>query len=288
MSTIKALINRRPVLTYVAITFVISWGGIFTVLGPRISPASSEQIEIWMMLVYTAMLAGPSIAGILLTGLLDGRAGLHEFGFRLFKWREGARWYLMALLTAPLVAMAVLLGLSLSSPDFLPRIFTADDKGSLVLFSVISALLVGVFEELGWTGFAVPRLRLRYGVLGTGLIVGLLMGVWQLLVVFWAGGGSSGTLLPAIFFSTVLFTWQPTYRVLIVWVYDRTKSLLLAILMHTSLITFWTMSTPLTITGAPLLTYYLVFTAVLWVIIAGVAVANRGYLSSQPPRRRMA
>jgi hypothetical protein len=40
---------------------------------------------------------------------------------------------------------------------------------------------VGFFEELGWTGFATPRLRLRHGFLATGLIVGVPWGAWHLL-----------------------------------------------------------------------------------------------------------
>jgi membrane protease YdiL (CAAX protease family) len=43
--------------------------------------------------------------------------------------------------------------------------------------------MVGIFEELGWTGFAI-RMRQRYGVLGTGLIVGVLWGAWH-FILFW-------------------------------------------------------------------------------------------------------
>jgi CAAX protease family protein len=53
-----------------------------------------------------------------------------------------------------------------------------------------------------------------------------------------------------------------------VWVYDRTGSLLLAILMHTSLIAFWRILTPLALSGLTLVTYYLIFTAAMWIIIA--------------------
>ena len=52
----------------------------------------------------------------------------------------------------------------------------------------------GIFEEMGWTGFAIPRLRLRYGVLSTGLIVGVLWGAWHFFVNFWASGVTSGEL----------------------------------------------------------------------------------------------
>src|SRR4030067_33659 len=68
--------------------------------------------------------------------------------------------------------------LSLPSPVFLPGIFVSDDKASLLLSGITAGIMVGIFEELGWTGFAIPTLRLRYGVLTTGLIVGFLWGAW--------------------------------------------------------------------------------------------------------------
>jgi hypothetical protein len=71
-----------------------------------------------------------------------------------------------------------------------------------------------------------------------------------------------------IFMPAVLFTWLPAYRVLMVMVYDRTGSLLVAMLMHASLIAFWRIFTPLALTGVALVISYLVLTAALWVIIA--------------------
>lgn len=73
-----------------------------------------------------------------------------------------------------------------------------------------------------------------------------------------------------------------------VWVYDRTGSTLVAILMHASLVAFWTMLTPLTIAGMALVTYYLVFTAAMWVVIGVAAAANSGQLSRQPLPRQAA
>jgi membrane protease YdiL (CAAX protease family) len=174
MTTIKAFIKRHPLLTYFALAFAVSWGGILIVVGPGGIPGNSEQLEMLFPFGYLAMLAGPSVAGILLTGLVHGRAGLREFLSRLLRWRVGARWYAVALLSAPLLATAVLFTLSLTSPIFLPGIFASDDKATLLLFGIAGAIMVGIFEELGWTGFAVPALRLRHGVLSTGLIVGVL------------------------------------------------------------------------------------------------------------------
>src|SRR5918993_6013494 len=123
-------------------------------------------------------------------------------------------------------------------------LFTVSDKPILFLMGIAVGLVAGIFEELGWTGFAVPTLlRLRYGVLGTGLIVGVLWGAWHLPINFWASGVTSGELSLAIFLPAwllgILVGSLTAYRVLMVWVYERTNgSLLMAILMHVSLATF--------------------------------------------------
>lgn len=291
MTTIKAFIKSRPMLTYFALTFAISWGGmLFAVgVGPGGFSATPEQFQTVVPYALPAMLAGPSVAGILLTGLLYGRAGLRELLSRLLRWRVGARWYAVALLTAPLLFMAVLLALSLTSPEFLPRIYTSDDKTTLLLMGIAVGLGAGIFEELGWTGFAIPRMRLRYGVLGTGLFVGVLWGAWHFFVNLWGSGVASGELSLAIFVPTwllgILVGQLTAFRVLMVWVYDRTGSLLVAILMHVSLAA----STFILIPPVPGVAYWILGfapAAATWVVVAAVAVANGGHLSRQPLRRR--
>jgi len=280
--SISVFIKRHPVLTYFALTFTISWGGILTVIGPGGIPGTTAQIENLFPIALMTLLVGPSVSGILLTGLIYGREGFREFLSRLLKWRVNVRWYVVALLATPFLVTVTLLVLSLSSPAFLPGIFTTDDKASLLLTGIAVGLMGGLLEELGWTGFAVPKLRLRYGVLTTGLIVGFLWGAWHFLVTFWASGDSSGALslpllLPPLLFYAVLL---PAYRVLMVWVYDRTESLLVAILMHASL----TASTVFILQpqATALVTYYLVLSAVLWIFVAVVAVAKGGKLSRHP------
>jgi uncharacterized protein len=287
MTIIRAFIERHPLLSYFALTFAISWGGFVLVVGPGGFPGTGSQFDTLTTFVVLAMLAGPSVAGLLLTGLVDGKADLRELLSRLLEWRVGARWYAAALLTAPILAAAVLFALSISSP-----IFTTDAKTSLVLTSVVAGLIGGFFEELGWTGFAVPRMRLRYGVLATGLVVGVLWGAWHLLQILWVGGTYSGG-LPLVLFLILYFfsgvAQLTAYRVLMVWVYDRTGgSLLLAMLMHTTLIvgTIF-IFTPLA-TGVAFLTYTWVLAAALWVAVGAVAGANGGHLSRQPLRKRVA
>lgn len=179
MPTIKAFITKQAVATYFALTFAISWGGVVAVAGPKI-PATSEEFERLLPIVVVMMLAGPSVAGILLTGLIYGKAGLRELRSRLLKWRVGARWYAAALLIAPALMTALLLALSRFSPKFLPGIVASPNKTGSVLSGAAIAPGAGIFEELGWTGFAIPTLRLRYGLLATGLIVGLPWAAWHL------------------------------------------------------------------------------------------------------------
>ena len=133
MRTITAFIKRHAVLTYYVLVFAISWGGALVVVGPTGFPGTSAQVERLMLLVILAFLVGPALGGPVLTGLVYGRAGLRQFLSRLLKWRVAARWYPVALLTAPLLMMAVLLALSLFSREFIPGIFTSNDRATLLL-----------------------------------------------------------------------------------------------------------------------------------------------------------
>jgi len=295
MKTIKAFIERHPLLSYFALTFVISWGGLLIAAGVGTSGLSPTPEQLQTMIPYAVptMLLGPPVASILLTGLLNGRAGLRDLLARMRRWRVGARWYAVALLAAPLVFTAVLLALSLLSPEFLPRILTTSDKAALVLMGIAVGLGAGIFEELGWTGFAIPRMRLRYGVLGTGLIVGVLWGAWHFFMNFWASGVTTGELSLAIFVPTwllgILVGQLTAFRVLMVWVYDRTESLLVAMLMHVSLTASTVILMP-PVPGVASVILSFVPAAAMWVVVGAVAVANGWHLSRQPPlpRRRVA
>jgi uncharacterized protein len=287
MKTIRAFIKSHPVLSYFALTFAISSGGLLVAVGREGLPLDARNS--WI--AASALFAGPSVAGPLMTGLVHGRAGLRELLARLLRWRVSARWYAVALLTTPLLVIPILLALSLISPVFLPDAFTTDDVVALLLLLGLMVGGIGGFsEELGWTGFAVPTVRPRHGVLTTGLIVGAMWAAWHVPVTFLSTVSPSGAvswslLLPPLCFYVAVL---PAFRVLLVWVYDRTESLLVAMLMHTSLAasTFVILLPPAT--GVALIAYYLVLAAVLWVVVGAVALAQGGHLTRQPAQRRVA
>ena len=277
---IETSITRHAVRTYFALAFAMSWTGVVLVVGPGGIPATIDRLMTLGPAVYAAMLVGPSVAGLLMTSVVSGRAGVRELLGRLFRWRVDARWYAVALLIAPVLTLAVSLGLSLVSPDFLPALFATSDKAPVLISGLAAGLLVGIFEELGWTGFAIPRMRLRHGVLGTGLIVGVLWGAWH-FILFWAPDSFSGG-LPLALLIVRLFSWLPAYRVLMVWTYDRTGSLLIAMLMHASLTATQMILMPPVASGMPLLVSILGWAAALWLVVAVIAAVNGWRLSPQP------
>lgn len=281
MVNIITFIKRHPLLTYFALTFVISWGCILLLIGPGGITGTKEVAEVLLPFVYIAALAGPSVAGILCTSFVYGRDGFRDLLSRLLVWRVGTRWYAVALLTAPLFFTAVLLVLSLLSPVYLPGIFTSDNKASLLLSGIMAGVMVGIFEELGWTGFAIPRLRLSYSVLNTGIMVGFMWGLWHFPLFSGSVFPSSEGIIPILNLSVLLFSFLPAFRVLMVWVYDHTKSLLVVMIMHASLSSSILIFPPIKSTVAQIVTYDLVFAAALWLFVAVVARANGNFFTKE-------
>jgi len=273
MRTLRAFIQKHPALSYFLLTFAISWGSILGIAGPSRIVGTKEDFERLFPIVVPMMVLGPSLSGILMTGLVAGRPGLRDFRSRLFAWRVDARWYAVAMLTAPIYFLAAMLAMSAFSREFLPAIFTVDDKLLFVLRGMSVALVAGIVEELGWTGFAIPTLRRRHDPVATGLIVGVFWGLWHVLPKIW-GAAAHGMLafLPVDLLSAVV--GLTGFRILMVWVYERTQSLLIAILMHMGL-TASTLILQPDITGAPLVKAGLVLTAAPWVLVAAVASIAR-------------
>ena len=222
--TFTAWARRDPLRSYFAVVFGISWGGILIVMGYR----DFNLMELRPLdtgLVFASMLLGPSVAGLAMTAMLDGRAGLRHLASQAALYRVGLRWYAVALLTMPMLLLATLWPLSVFvDPAFAPRF-------QWPLFAI--GLVAGSFEEVGWTGFATPRLLARHRLPLAGLSLGLVWALWHVLVDFRQNFNSLGMawlLEFAVFYVAAL----TAYRLLMTWVYANTQSLLLAALMHAS------------------------------------------------------
>ena len=265
--TMAAWFKRHPLLGYFVLTFGISWGGILIILtasGFDLSP----MLPLEAGLILLAMLLGPSLSGLLLTAILSGRAGLRELGARLTTWQVGLGWYAVALLTIPTILLTILLfSGAIVDPAFAPRF-------QWVLFAV--ALLAGSFEEIGWTGFATPRLLARRSLGMAGLSLGLTWAFWHLLVDFRYNIDAMGAAWLLEFAIVYVATLTP-YRMLMTWVYSNTKSLLVAILMHASF-TGWLLVLFPTTSLTQSLYWQSAFALALWgmvaVVLRGPAVRN--------------
>jgi uncharacterized protein len=271
------LFKRHTVLLYFLLTFLISWGGIiFSIGGFRQLIVPTDKFDTLLPLVILAVLAGPSLAGILATVLSHGKDGLKEYKTHLFRRTTGAGWYAIALLVGPLIMTGTYLVLALFSDKFIPSIITVDSKIPHVIAGLMTGLFAGFFEEIGWTGFAIPQLRKKYGVLAVGLIVGLLWALWHTLPGVWIGYGSgtvtSLPLLMSYFADSFLFL--VIYRVLMVWVYDKTKSLFVAMIMHGSLTATARIITPIGIVGIHLLVFDLLWMMAMIFFVAVVLKKN--------------
>jgi membrane protease YdiL (CAAX protease family) len=177
---------------------------------------------------------------------------------------------------------ATALMLSLVSSDFRPAILDSNAKSEILVGATGPALLVGCFEDIGWTGFAVPQLRSRHSILTAGLMVGLVGGGWH-FPLFWQPDSFSG-MLPFAILLTMLFSWLPPFRVLLVWVHDRTQSLPVVMLMHAA-VSFVTLTVrPEGLTGTHLLASLLVSPATMWLLLAAVGAANGWQLSRDNKR----
>ena len=292
MTTIKSLTKNHPVLAFYILTFAISWSAILWVIVSGGIPATKEQMNAVLPVAIVAMLLGPAAAGLLMTGLVYGRAGFRAHGSRLGRWRISIWWYVIAIFLVPLVSLAGSLAMAQFAPVYLPRIFAGDGTSSRLTMGILSGLAVGICEELGWTGFANPKLRLRHSILITGIIMGILWGAWHIAGhVVLASGAYSAPLSPTAYILartlTFLLGQLVAIRVLIVWVHDQTGSLLLAMLMHWTYTASTMIFEPTGIAGVPLLINDVVATLVMWIVVAAVAVAERGTLKARTPMKQL-
>jgi hypothetical protein len=267
---LKNLIERHPLAAYFCLAFGISWGGSLLIVelqGYRIETGTWSQAVVW----YFAMITGPILACLLLTAVLKGRRGLKDLFYRLIRWRVGPHWYAISVLTNPLIVLATLTILALLispvyRPIFDPRMF-------------LFGLGAGIFEEIGWTGFATPWIASRKAWFPAAVGFGLLHGIWHMPVDFL---GSSYT-MGAYWLPFYLVFWiggLAAYRVFMMWVYQHTKIPLLGILMHTVFTGSFLVFCP-ALSPAELMTWGIVYTVSLWLIVAVLALSGQKILSQK-------
>src|SRR5215469_10404976 len=252
------VLERHPIAAYFAITFAISWAGALAVAAPGLIRGAGIS-NTTGILMFPAMLLGPLAGGILMARGTGGKSGTKDLFRRVRRWRVGLRWYAILLLPPASVLVVLLLLERFVSPSFAPNHFW---------MGIAFGVPAGICEEIGWTGFAFPKMRAHQSAHGAAIWLGILWGVWHLPVISFLGAATPHRQFWFVFF--LGFTLAMTaMRVLIAWIYTNTNSVLLAQLTHISSTGALVVFSP-SVTPAREAMWYALYGGVLWLIVGAV------------------
>jgi membrane protease YdiL (CAAX protease family) len=169
---------------------------------------------------------GPTIAAYLAVLATRDEAPLSEFHTRLLRWRVSAAWYAFAFGLPVLVAAASAAAAAYADPGYLASLHLRPWYAAFPLFFIM--VLGGGLEELGWRGVAQPEAERCLPPLFAALFVGLIWAAWHLPLFFIAGTSQYGMNFPVFAFAVI------GGALLLAWLYDRTRSILLCMIYHAS------------------------------------------------------
>ena len=215
-------------LKFVALTFAVTWTCFIAaaVILSTVASGSPRLAGLAGLLLLLGIPA-PSLVALWLTARADGLSGLREMLRRLFAWRVGVRWYLFAVGYMVTIKLAAALVHRAATGDW-PRM------GEVAWFIVMANIIVTTpwqaAEEIGWRGYALPRLAERLGIAKASLLLGLIWACWHLPLFFIRGLTQTGQSF------AVYLLMVPALSVAIAWLYGHTNgTLLLPMLMHASI-----------------------------------------------------
>jgi uncharacterized protein len=231
----KSYLTRHPISAY----FTLAFAGTWLFLAPIVLSQNglgwldfTVPFGVFALLFILATYMGPTLAAVVVTAVLEGKAGVRKFLRRYVQWRVGVRWYLIALfgyLLVSLVAMTFILGAEpwLHVVREWPKLLTTFLPAVLIFPALITW-----GEEPGWRGFALTKMQPLYGPVKSSLILGFLHSLWHLPIFFIVSG-------PVAFgpFNLVAFV-QNTVSIMLItivwtWMFNGAKgSILIAVLMH--------------------------------------------------------
>jgi membrane protease YdiL (CAAX protease family) len=208
-------------MAFFLLTFALTWTCFGTVA--ILTRHGSLSIAGHVLLLLGTF--APSIVAVWLTSRSEGRAGVAALLERTLWWRVEAQWYLFAVALFPTIKLAAALthrALTGAWPRF------GEESLLTILAAIIFSTPVQGGEEVGWRGYALPRMAARLGFGSASVLLGAIWGVWH-LPLFFVRGDDFGQ-------PFILFAMGTTaLSVAMAWLYANTKgSLLLTMLMHSA------------------------------------------------------
>jgi len=208
-----------PLLTFFIGTFAVTWICWISIAEAHIS--EHAPVRSALELLGTS---APALVALGLVAKNAGRTGIQDLIRRLLQWQVGARWYLLAVFYMPAIKLTAALAhrtITGSWPQF------GKDPWYLLVIAIIFSTPVQSGEEIGWRGFALPRLLERMGFARASILLGVIWAVWHLPVFFIPGADKYGQSFP------VWALGVTALSVAMAWIYVHTGgSLLLTMLMH--------------------------------------------------------
>lgn len=225
---LRAWTRRRPLATFLALTFAISWGVPAGALAAGAFLPVEASVAGYSPLAYVAVW-GPAIAAIAVIGWANGRRGLGAFARRVTRPRGRWPWYAAVAAGIPATYLAAAL---LSAATGGPAVSVSAGWVGPFVATSLARLTQGPVEEVGWRGVALPLLQRQYSGLVAAVVLGVVWALWHLpaLVVStaqFARGGALGVALVRLFVSLVA-----TSLVLTVAFNGTAGSVPLAVLFH--------------------------------------------------------
>ena len=223
------LIRRRSLLGYFCLACGISWLLWLPALLARFQGQAAQADN---TLLFFLGSFGPLLAALMLTAYSEGVAGVRKLLKYLLKWRVGLIWYAIALYGFLVLGLLTLLVLGISSLQDvlsrLPKALIAVPKNVIAVFLVRGPL----GEELGWRGYALPRLEKTRSAWRASLILGVLWSLWHWPLMLIPGWRSD---LPIGIFLILYLLYIVPLAVIFTWVYNQTNgSVLITMLLHSA------------------------------------------------------
>jgi membrane protease YdiL (CAAX protease family) len=203
MNAIRTSITRYPLVAFFAIAYSLTWIG--WIVPDRIY--TGTLLSGMLALPFLLLVPGPLYAALIVTAVTEGKPGVMALLRKFTIWRVGWGWFAVALLMAPVICV---------TPAYLNMFFGVANPTMALIAALPTMLMMFAIrlvnpldgpmqEELGWRGFALPRLQERHSPLLASAILGGLVVVWHVPLVLL--GMLPAYALFATFAFTIVFGW---------------------------------------------------------------------------------